>query len=87
MAKLTTKQRKALPKAKFAVKSMPKTGKPGFPLTDVTHDRNAISGAARSANAGNISASTKDRIQAEARAALARKGSLLDEDGKKARKK
>ena len=70
MAKLTTKSRAKLPKKEFAVKSMPKTGKAGFPMPDATHARMAISGATRSERAGNISKSTETKIKSEARAKL-----------------
>jgi hypothetical protein len=70
VAKLTTKARKATPTKEFAVKKMPGTGKKGFPLTDPSHDRNAISGATRSFNAGNISKSTENSIKSQARAKL-----------------
>lgn len=72
MAVMTAAKRKATPSSKFAGGG-PK-GKKGFPLTDPTHDREAISGATRSFNAGNISKSTEQRIKAEARAKLGIKG-------------
>lgn len=65
MAVLTSAQRKKMPGSEF--------GEPeskGFPMNDKTHDRMAISGASRSYNAGNISKSTEERIQAEARKKL-----------------
>jgi hypothetical protein len=42
----------------------------GFPMNDPTHERMAISGATRSEHAGNISASTAEKIKAEARKKL-----------------
>ena len=64
MAKLSSSQRKALPKSDFAG--------PGrsFPVADKTHARLAISGATRSYNAGNISKSTENAIKAKARRKL-----------------
>ena len=64
MAKLSSSQRKALPKSDFAG--------PGrsFPVVDKTHARLAISGATRSYNAGNISKSTENAIKAKARRKL-----------------
>ena len=52
-----------------------KTFGPGrsFPGGDVKHDRLAISGASRSRNTGNISASTAASIQSRARADLKKK--------------
>jgi hypothetical protein len=48
------------------------TAGPGgsFPIGDKSHARNAISGAARSYDAGNISKSTEESIQAKARTKL-----------------
>jgi hypothetical protein len=46
-----------------------------FPVNDKTHQRFAISGATRSEDAGNISASEADAIKAKARAKLDGKGS------------
>jgi hypothetical protein len=49
----------------------PKAGPNGsFPIGDKVHARMAISGATRSENAGNISASEADKIKAKARAKL-----------------
>ena len=64
MSKLSAKQRKAMPKADFAG--------PGrsFPIEDAGHARAAISGASRSANAGNISKATAAAVKAKARAKL-----------------
>ncbi len=65
---LNAKRRAALPTKDFA-EGGPK-GKKGFPLTDAVHDRMAISGATRSEDAGNISASKAASIKAKARKAL-----------------
>lgn len=43
MAKLTSKQRKALPRKDFAVPSKRKGGKGGYPIPDKAHARNALS--------------------------------------------
>jgi len=59
----------------------PKAGPNGsFPIGDKKHARLAISGATRSANAGNISASEEAKIKAQARAKLAGTsgGTILD---------
>lgn len=65
MAKLTTQARKKLPLTTFGL-----PGKRAFPLNDKKHDKAAISGASRSYNAGNISASQKAMIDAKARKKL-----------------
>jgi len=66
MADLSTKARKALPKEDFAVKRMPKTGKPGFPMNDREHIEKAAQLAPRSYHAGNISKATEEKIEARA---------------------
>ena len=65
MAKLDAAARKKMPKSEFAG-----PGK-SFPVNDATHARLAISGATRSKNAGNISASEESAIKARARKTLA----------------
>jgi len=65
MSVLTAEKRKKIASSLFA---LPESK--GFPLTDKTHDRMAISGATRSYDAGNISASTEESIKAKARAKL-----------------
>lgn len=65
MAKLDAAKRKSMKSSEFA-----EPGKKAFPLNDATHQKMAISGATRSANAGNISASEAARIKALARAKL-----------------
>lgn len=64
MVDLTSEKRKGMPSSDFALSGR------RFPLNDPTHDRLAIGGATRAEHAGNISASTADRIKAEARAKL-----------------
>lgn len=66
MAKLSTEDRKEMPKSAFAG-----PGK-SFPVNDATHARLAISGATRSENAGNISSTEASRIKAKATRALHR---------------
>lgn len=67
MTVLNSARRKKMPKSAFGI-----PGKRAFPMNDVTHQRLAISGATRAEHVGNISASTADRIKAEARAKLKR---------------
>ena len=64
MATLSTRARKKLPSGTFA------GPRSSFPINDKTHARLAISGATRSKNAGNISASEAARIKAKARKKL-----------------
>ena len=65
MSKLTSRDRSKMPSSEFG---LPKSK--GFPMNDPTHERMAISGATRSEHAGNISASTAEKIKAEARKKL-----------------
>lgn len=65
MTDLTATKRSGMPSGDFAM------GGKRFPISDPTHARLAIGGATRSEHAGNISASTADKIKAKARAKLA----------------
>lgn len=67
MAKLTTKQRSKMPPKEFAG-----PGK-SFPIENKSHARNAISGAARSEKAGNISKGEEKRIVSKAEKKLGKK--------------
>ena len=66
MAKLNAAARKRLPASDFAGPNHT------FPDEDATHAREAISGATRAYNAGNISKSEENSIKAKARAKLNR---------------
>lgn len=65
MAKLTAQARKAIPTGKFALPASRK-----FPIEDASHAGNAKARAAQQANAGNISESTKKKIDAAANRVL-----------------
>lgn len=68
MAKLTTKQRKAIPKSEF--------GEPGerkYPMENASHARNAKARASQAVNAGRMSKSTEEKIDAKADRILKRK--------------
>jgi len=65
--KLTTKQRSKIPAKEFAG-----PGK-SFPIENKSHARNAISGAARSEKAGNISKAEEKKIVAKAEKKLGKK--------------
>ncbi len=66
MAKLTTKQRKALSASKFAG--------PGrsYPVEDKSHAANAKARASQMVKAGKLSPSAKSKIDAKANAVLKR---------------
>jgi hypothetical protein len=68
--KLTAGKRKKMPASQFAA------GKGHFPINDKTHARLAISGATRSYNAGNISASEESSIKSKARKNLGILGNI-----------
>jgi hypothetical protein len=74
MAKLTTKQRKALPKSAFG-----EPGKRKYPMPDTNHAAAAKNRATQAVNAGRMSAAERAKIDAKA-------NTILDE-GKKARKR
>jgi len=67
MAKLTTQQRKKLPKSDFAL--------PGgrFPVEDKAHARDAKARASQSYNAGRLSATDKAKVDRKADAVLGKK--------------
>ena len=66
MAKLTTKQRKALPKGEFAG---PGPGK-SYPVNDRAHAANAKARASQAVNAGRMSKSQEAKIDAKANKVL-----------------
>lgn len=47
MAKLTSKQRKKMPKKEFALPSKKEGGKGGYPIPDAAHGRNALARVAQ----------------------------------------
>jgi hypothetical protein len=65
MTKLTSAKRKKLPKSKFA-----EPGERKFPVNDKNHARNALARASQMKNAGKISESMKEKIDAKARKVL-----------------
>ncbi len=64
---LTSEKREKMPASQFG-----QPASKGFPMNDQEHARLAVGGATRSYRAGNISKSTEERIQGEARGKLAR---------------
>ena len=67
MATLTTKKRKALPKAEFAGPDR------SYPVNDRAHAANAKSRAAQMEKAGKLSPSSKEKIDAKANKVLKKK--------------
>lgn len=61
MAKLTTKQRKAMPKGEFG-----EPGKRAYPMPDKSHAANAKARASQMAAKGKLSKSEKAKIDAKA---------------------
>lgn len=60
MAKLSTKQRKKLPKSEFAGPDR------SYPVNDKSHARNAKARASEMENKGKLSESSKNKIDAKA---------------------
>ncbi|MHC2086148.1 hypothetical protein [Methylobacterium sp. CM6244] len=67
MSKLTTEDRKSLPKKDFALPDEKR-----FPIEDKAHARNAKARAAQSEKAGNLSKSDKAKVDAKADEVLGR---------------
>jgi len=61
MAKLTTAQRKAMPKSDFGL-----PGKKAYPMPDASHAANAKARASQAVNAGRMSKGTEAKIDAKA---------------------
>ncbi|MHC1999201.1 hypothetical protein ACYQR9_02005 [Methylobacterium sp. CM6241] len=67
MSKLTTEDRKSLPKKDFALPDEKR-----FPIEDKAHARNVKARAAQSEKAGNLSKSDKAKVDAKADEVLGR---------------
>lgn len=65
MAKLTTKERKKLPKSEFGL-----PGKKAYPIPDKSHAANAKSRATQMVEKGKLSKSEKSKIDAKANKVL-----------------
>lgn len=65
MGKLTSRSRKALPKADFG-----EPGKRAYPMPDKSHAADAKAGATQAANAGRMSPAEKSIIDAHANRVL-----------------
>lgn len=61
MAKLTTEQRKKIPKSEFGL-----PGREAYPMPDREHAANAKARATQMENKGKLSESAKERIDAKA---------------------
>jgi hypothetical protein len=72
MAELTTKKRNALPDSTFALPDR------RFPVNDAAHAANAKARATQAVNAGRMSESTKEKIDAKANAKLGDSGKSED---------
>jgi hypothetical protein len=68
MAKLSTAQRKSMPKSEFGL-----PGKKAYPMPDASHAANAKSRASQAVNAGRMSPSTEGKIDAKANKVLGQK--------------
>jgi hypothetical protein len=68
MAKLSSKARKKLPKKDFG-----EPGKRAYPMPDKSHAANAKARASQAVNAGRMSKSTEEKIDAKADKKLGKK--------------
>lgn len=68
MSKLTTKQRKKLPKSEFGL-----PGEKKYPMPDKAHAKNAKARASQMVKRGKLSESSKEKIDAKANRILAHK--------------
>ena len=68
MAKLTTKQRKKIPKGKFGL-----PGERKYPMPDKSHAANAKARASQQVKKGNLSKSSEEKIDRKANKVLAHK--------------
>lgn len=68
MAKLTTAQRKKIPKSKFGL-----PGSEKYPMEDKSHARNAKARASQMVKKGKLSESSKEKIDAKADKVLGKK--------------
>lgn len=71
MAKLTTKERKSVPKSRLGLPGVKKEGKNkaargGYPMPNIGHARAAISDSKHAEDVGNITAAERARIVAKA---------------------
>ena len=89
MARLTTAQRKRIPKSEFGLPSKAKKGtasRGAFPMPDKAHAQNAKARAVQGRKAGTLSASKAARVIAKANKVLKAKGAKTI-SGKPVRKK
>lgn len=68
MSKLTTKQRKKIPKSEFGL-----AGEKKYPMPDKFHAANAKARASQMEDEGKLSASSKAKIDAKANKVLGKK--------------
>ena len=71
MAKLTSQERRALPKSKFGL-----PGSKSYPINDRSHAANAKARATQQVKAGNLSPAAKAQIDAKANRVLRRNASM-----------
>jgi hypothetical protein len=68
MAKLSSAQRKSMPKSEFGL-----PGKKAYPMPDASHAANAKARASQAVNAGRMSPGTEDKIDAKADRVMGKK--------------
>lgn len=81
MAKLTSGQRKAMPKSEFGL-----PGKKAYPMPDASHAANAKARASQQVNAGRMSPSTEAKIDSKANKVLGKSKGDLPKRGERTAK-
>ena len=81
MAKLSSAQRKSMPKSEFGL-----PGKKAYPMPDASHAANAKARASQAVNAGRMSPGTEKKIDAKADRVMGKSGKSMPERGERAGK-
>ena len=74
MARLTTSQRKKMPKSEMGLPANKGSEKPSFPMPDKSHASDALRMIPRALKAGSITASQAAEIRAKANKKLGKSG-------------
>lgn len=78
MGKLSSAQRKSMPKSEFGL-----PGKKAYPMPDASHAANAKSRASQAVNEGRMGKSTEAKIDAKADRVMGKSGKSLPERGER----
>ena len=78
MVKLSSAQRKSMPKSEFGL-----PGKKAYPMPDASHAANAKARASQAVNAGRMGKSTEAKIDAKANRVMGKTGNDLPKRGQR----